>query len=336
VYTVIIKGHYIKHQQKGKRVSPRSKHADLLRNLRHIKATHKFEVVYLHVKAHQDKHLSWDQLNLFQQLNVHCDYLAKQAIQDAIASPKHRTFHQQLLPREQAALEVAGNKLTSDTAKALRFTLGMLEAKKFFTRPLMIKNNHNTGGLGWSHHHFEIIDWKTLDAVVARKPTMYGIWLAKQTVGVCATRRNMARIQGLDDDRCPNCLMGPERSTHLNCCPDEGRSLLFIEAVNELENWMIKHDKTDKELRYWLCKYLLFRGERTMCSLGSMTPALTTVAEDIDLIGWHDMLHGRLPTSLTQFQQSYCASINSRLNGHDWARALVAKLLDISHGQWMF
>jgi hypothetical protein len=70
-----------------KRVRPKTKHSDLIRNLRHIKATHKFEVCYLHVKAHLDDHLSWDQLSVVQQLNVHCDLLAKQAVQDYISQP---------------------------------------------------------------------------------------------------------------------------------------------------------------------------------------------------------------------------------------------------------
>lgn len=73
-----------------------------------------------------------------------------------------------------------------------------------------------------------------------------------------------------------------------------------------------------------------------MRSLGTVSPALNVVADDIDLIGWTEMLHGRIPISLTQFQQGYCASINSRMTGQDWARAFVAHLLQISHGQWMY
>ena len=319
-----------------KRVRPRTKHADLIRNLRDIKATHKFDVKYIHVKAHQDDHLAWDELTLFQQLNVHCDLLAKQAVQEAITTVKPREPLAQLLPREQAALVVGGNKLTTDTAKALRYSLGLVNAMKFFTRPTRIINGTNKGGLGWSPTHFNIVDWHTLELVLASKPAMYGVWLAKQTIGVCATRRNITRIQGCGDDRCPNCLIGPERNTHLNRCLDEGRSLLFGEAVNELEDWMIKHDKTNRELCYWLIKYLHFRGERTMRSLGTMPPAIFQIAEDIDLIGWTDLLHGRIPVSLRIFQQDYCASMNSRMNGQDWARSFVTKLVDISHGQWMY
>jgi len=330
------KGALLQASTKRKRVRPRTKHADLIRNIRHIKASHAFDIQYIHVKAHQDEHFTWDELTLFQQLNVHCDLLAKQAIQDAISNPIQQVTEHQLLPREQAAIFVSGQKQTSDLAKSLRFALGLIDAKKFFTRPIRLRNESNIGGLGWSSRRFDIIDWHTLTMVLESKPAMYGVWLAKQTVGVCATRRQMARNGGLSDDRCPNCLLGPERSSHLNLCLDEGRSLLFNDNVDELDNWMIKNEKTDRELRYWLSTYLRFRGERTMCSLGIRSTVIQEIAEDIDLIGWTDFLHGRIPISLRNFQQSYCASINSRMNGQDWTKALVTKLLNISHSQWMY
>ena len=73
-----------------------------------------------------------------------------------------------------------------------------------------------------------------------------------------------------------------------------------------------------------------------MRSLGSMSLAVGKVAEDMDMIGWTDLFHGRIPLSLTKFQQAYCASINSRMTGADWTKAFVTKLLNISHGQWMY
>ena len=136
---------------KRKRVRPKTKHSNLIRNLRHIKATHHFKVCYLHVKAHLDDHLSWDQLSVVQQLNVHCDLLAKQAVQEYISQPIDRNPELQLVPREQqVAAIVAGEKLTSDTAAAIRFALGSIEACRFFTRPINIKNKSNRGaGLAW-------------------------------------------------------------------------------------------------------------------------------------------------------------------------------------------
>ena len=163
---------------------------------------------------------------------------------------------------------------------------------------------------------------------------MYGVWLSKQTAGTCATRRALARIQGCDDDRCPNCLVGPERHTHLNQCLDPGRSLLFEKDVEDLHQWMSKN--TDPELRYWIRYYLILRGECTMAALGEMPPAMAEVAAGFDTIGWVDIMHGRLPLALLRYQTTYCRSVHSRMTGKDWMRQFTTRILNISHAQWAY
>ncbi len=247
------KGALFQASLKRRRVRNNSKHANLLRNLRYLKNKYHFEVEYHHVKAHQDDIYAYDDLPLIQQLNVICDNLAKQAVQASLLSTTPRASLDQILPNEQAVLVINGRKQTTDVAVDLRFQLGRTEARRFFTNPIRIRGETNTGGLGWSPRRFDCIAWEPLRDVLAAKPDMYGIWLAKQTVGVCATRRVMARIQGLSDDRCPNCLVGPERNTHLNQCLDPGRFNLLETDINELQGWLSA--TTDPELCYWFSGY---------------------------------------------------------------------------------
>ena len=288
---------------KHRRVRTGCKHSDLLRNLRYIKHMHNFITTYSHVKAHLDDTHAYDDLTLVQQFNVICDTLAKQAVQTAMTSTNTWDALHQLLPCEQAALIVNGQKQTTDVSVDLCFQLGRREAKKFFTRPIRRQGNSNKGGLGWSTGRFDCIDWETLHRVISQKPAMYGVWLSKQTIGICATRHSMARILGTTDDRCPNCLHGPERNMHLNHCKDQGRTLLFESDLAELRSWLLK--TTDNELAYWLYHYWLLRGEYSMMSLGMTSAAMIEIAEEFDMIGWDDTLHGRLPLALLRYQTSY-------------------------------
>ena len=73
---------------------------------------------------------------------------------------------------------------------------------------------------------------------------------------------------------------------------------MFHEDVADLEDWMAKNEKMELELHYLLSKFLHFRGERSMCSLGQMSLAVRKIAEDIDATGWVDFLHGQIPCSL--------------------------------------
>jgi hypothetical protein len=73
-----------------------------------------------------------------------------------------------------------------------------------------------------------------------------------------------------------------------------------------------------------------------MLSLGMTSPTMIEIAKEFDKIGWTDTLHGRLPRALHRFQNVYCINVNSRSTGTDWMRALVGKLLTISHTQWLY
>jgi hypothetical protein len=139
-------------------------------------------------------------------------------------------------------------------ADNVRFCLGEEEARAFYTAPRKNKG----GGLGWSDYRFNQVAWGSLDAPLASKPDRYSLWLSKQASGWCATRQRMSRIQDILDDKCPNCQRAVETSEHLNVCPDEGRTCLFRDSVELLEQWLHQGNRTDPELAYWLPKYLLF------------------------------------------------------------------------------
>ena len=70
--------------------------------------------------GHMDQYLPWDQLILMQQLNCVCDTLAKWALMQAIISGYHDR-QSQLLPWEDVALVIWGEKMTGDISRPLRF-----------------------------------------------------------------------------------------------------------------------------------------------------------------------------------------------------------------------
>ena len=183
---------------------------------------------------------------------------------------------------------------------------------------------------------FDMVDWMALRDALSGKSSMFCIWLSKQTIGINATRHNMARINGHDDDRCPDCLLGPERNTHLVRCSDPGRTALFDEDVTKLYHWMTHDGKTDGEVAYWIYKYLLLRGELPMCGLGDMSPRMLVIARSFDALGWDEIMHGRLPLTLRSHQQHFCALMNHRHSGDDWIKQFTRRLLDITHGQWLY
>jgi hypothetical protein len=151
---------------------------------------------------------------------------------------------------QKAAVFIDNKKSTTDMGPNVRYLLGAEEARRFYTSPVVLVRGVNKGGLGWSEEHFDQVTWADLNRALRLKPDMYQLWLSKQCIGICATRRNLSRIQDILDDRCPNCGQGRETSTHLNRCPDHGHTMLFKEGVTKLSTWMRQNNHTDPELAY--------------------------------------------------------------------------------------
>ncbi len=228
-----------------KRVGIGVKHSDLHRTIRTLKHLVQSDFRYKHVKAHQDKLKPWRELTQSEQLNVLCDGLANRAVKGYLErdSPTHRSTS--LLPLEKAAVFIDNEKTTTDMGPNAWYLLGADEARRFYTSPVVLVRGVNQGGLGWSRESFDQVAWPDLSQALRSKPDMYQLWLSKQCIGICATRRNLARIQDILDDRYPNCGQGSERLTHLNRCPDHGRTMLFKESVAKLGTWMRQNDRTD-------------------------------------------------------------------------------------------
>ncbi len=96
-----------------------------------------------------DKYLLWHQLSLNQQLNCVCDTLAKQAVSLAMTQGYHdRPTH--LLPKEDVAVVIWGNKITNDISYPIRF-----HASKEVARQYLGNRKKNP----WPNEQFDEVDW---------------------------------------------------------------------------------------------------------------------------------------------------------------------------------
>ncbi len=77
-----------------------------------------------------DRLLKWEQLTFTQQLNCVCDTLAKGVVTSALCYGYHDR-PTQLLPKEDVALVIWGNKITGDISPHLRFHASKEVAQKY-------------------------------------------------------------------------------------------------------------------------------------------------------------------------------------------------------------
>jgi len=127
-------------------------------------------LTYHHVKSPQDRHKAWETLPLDQQVNVVCDALAGAAILRGISIPAVLVETAALLPMERAVLIVNGVKATGDATELVRHMLGREAAKQFFLQPVRKVARINVGGLEWSEHRFNLVDWEGLRDGLKSRP----------------------------------------------------------------------------------------------------------------------------------------------------------------------
>ena len=311
----------------NRRIRPSAKCADILRSLKAVKPLLNGTFHYTHVYGHMDRMLKWEQLTLIQQLNCVCDTLAKNSVSNAISSGYHDR-PTQFLPKEDVALVIWGNKITGDISPHLRFHASKEVARKHLTSRRKDK---------WTSDRFNAVDWEHLDLALKNKPDMYKIWRSKQHSGFCGTRVQVGRYSGQvsPDERCPNCGRR-ETAAHLMICPDDDRTRLLGECVTDLIEWMSREDQTNPEVLYWIPKYILMRGDKPLSAMGHMSPQFKALAASQDVIGWREFTEGHISTHFYTIQAFHLTMSSSYLNGEDWTKQFISKILQITHSQWIF
>jgi hypothetical protein len=119
-------------------------------------------------------------------------------------------------------------------------------------------------------------------------------------------------------------------------CPDDGRMKLLDETVGNLISWMSRNDQTDPEILYWIPKYILMRDDKPLLEMGFMSLQFRALAASQDLIGWREFTEGHISTHFYVIQSFHLTMSSSYLNGEDWTKQFISKLLQITHSQWIF
>ena len=120
-------------------------------------------------------------------------------------------------------------------------------------------------------------------------------------------------------------------------CPDEDRTAYLKEKTDELEAWLHKDDdKTDCEIAYWIPKFIKCRGVNNLEDLRKMSEGMKMLAISQDIIGWHNFMEGRISRHFYNIQCVHLAMSSSYLNGKDWTKHFIDRILRITHSQWIY
>ncbi len=109
-----------------------------------------------------------------------------------------------------------------------------------------------------------------------------------------------------------------------------------MDNTEEQSKWMEKDNITDPEIEYWIPKYILMQGNKPFLEMGYMSPKNRSLAKNQDLIGWQHLTKGYISTHFYEIQSFHLTMSSSYLNGTDWTKLFISKILQITHSQWIY
>jgi len=306
------------------RIPSRCRHSDILKTILVNCANLSFQREYLHVAAHQDDHTRWEDMSRAAQLNSACDAGAKAILraQDVTNLPPQEVF-----PLEPICMLVEGKKMTSDTGAHIRYAAGRQIARSFF---------HQTSRMFTDA--FDEVDWPQVHRTLNEEvPRLFQVWACKQVMNIAATNKNLSRRHRDGRcDKCPCCTIHVETASHVLLCPEAGRVEAFQLGTTALEQWLDEAD-TDPDLTDSIVKYVQRRGAITMEeAIIDAPPRFRHMALSQDKIGWRRFLEGMISTEITFIQRQHIAVNGSRMSLDKWCTGLITRLLEITHGQWLY
>ena len=111
---------------------------------------------------------------------------------------------------------------------------------------------------------------------------------------------------------------------------------LLLKSIDELENWL-NEAKTETGLKHAICSYARGRGNTSMAvATGGQRALYGGMADSQDLIGWRRFMEGMISKEMVEIQRQFCEMVETRITAEQWAQGLITKLLEITHGQWLY
>lgn len=304
------------------RIPTRCKHSDVLKNILINCENLPFDCRFHHVKAHQDDSIAFHLLDRPSQLNVMMDTKAKLAIQSLHADTIRP---QRVLPKEAITIFAGGDKITSECGGLVRAWAHRLHAKAFFAQKLILP-----------HDGFEQVDWKNYSAVAHSVPRLFQLWLCKQTMSIAATNKARSRFTQDLSPLCPSCNLEEETCAHIITCQEIGRVTALEASIGLLDSWM-EETYTDPQLRTAITLYAKSRGCAPMHDICRfMDPAIREVGRAQDTIGWRRFMEGMVTSRIRTAQQAFWRRCSWRGNVDKWMQTLMVKLMECTHGQWLY
>ncbi len=107
-------------------------------------------------------------------------------------------------------------------------------------------------------------------------------------------------------------------------------------TIDLVEKWLIEVN-TAESITRCVIRFAQGQGYRTMQEIcRPMGGQFQEMAKEQDTIGWRRFMEGMISKKLVCIQEDCHALTGRGLSAFSWASQLVVRLLEVTHGQWIY
>ena len=300
-------------------VAAKSKHLDLIKAIKTIRASLRTTTIFYHIYGHQDKHTPFHKLPRDVQLNIIVDAKAQSAFD--IAHEYSSFYPNATFFHEGWITIIGGVKINDQHAFHIRQWIAKRKLRHYLYQKDLI---------AWDV--FPKLDFEPLRKYLSAQSQAFQLWFTKHWTGFCAIGIKMKQMKLWDNDLCPCCRRVPEtKSMHIFLCPHPNMVQLRNKLFHNILKWLEEVDTDPLLLQiirtFWYGQTMQFEADIPI--------PFVNLYQTLREIGVHQMWTGLLPKQMIEIQQQHYNFIGSNKQAAKWSTVLVGKMLRATHNLWM-
>ncbi len=293
---------------------PSEAHYDLISAIRELRHSMSIQLVFQHVKGHQDSgqttvlpRLAW--------MNIEMDECAKKKVLEA--QPMGQVGG---IPHEGWVCIIDGKRIIKHLTTNLR--------KQLNGTPIL---NHWSLKQRFQKGQATDVDWEMAARTIQALPRAKQRWVSKLASKFLPYGTNMARWKLRTQTKCPRCSCTKEDKDHIFRCPAESAVAVWTKALAELDHWMVAA-QTHPQLRQEILSGLQQWHDEKPDWPKPQVRSSAVIQQDT--IGWGVVLEGCLVRRWREEQDIFWKAIKSRKSSRRWTTALLTRLITTAWDMW--
>ena len=109
----------------------------------------------------------------------------------------------------------------------------------------------------------------------------------------------------------------------------------MCEDTADLQRELSKAGTSEEFVRI-IATYIRGRGELQFSAIPDLPVEWQQLAGEQDAIGWDNFMEGKLSSEFQIIVRTQMLTMERYMTASDWVKKLISRLLQITHGQWLY